>query len=91
MTMLLDVRRVRARQAASSIMALILDKYVPFACRDQAYEELHQKFIEAGAEIITDTHRVEAGLPTRGPEGWTFEELEVLEKRRFEQLIRPLT
>lgn len=87
----INLRKVRADQAVASILHYILDRYVPYACREDAHRDLYQKFAEVGAEIITDTHRQEAGLSPRGPDGWTLEEIAALEKRMLEQLTKPLT
>lgn len=86
----IDLRKVRADQAVTSILHYILDRYVPSACREDAHRDLYQKFMEAGAEILTDAHRQEAGLPPRGPDGWTLEEIIALEKHRLEMLTKPL-
>lgn len=87
----IDLRRVRAQQAASSIFNLIITRYVPYACQQEAYDELYKRFHEAGAELITDVARQEYGLPARSPDGWTAEEIVELEKRRLEALSKPLT
>jgi len=52
---------------------------------------LYDRLEEAGAEIISDYTRELAGLPPRGPDGWTFEEIIELEKRRLEIMMKPPT
>ena len=56
--------------------------------------DLHYELLEAmerhGAEIVSDFDRQEFGLPPRGPDGWTMEEIVALEQRRMEMLTRPI-
>lgn len=54
------------------------------------FAEIEKQLQDVGAEVITDYTRQEAGLPPRGPDGWTLEEILALEKRRMELLTRPL-
>lgn len=58
---------------------------------EQIFMELRAKLEEIGAEVITDQTREAAGLPPRGPDGWTLEEIAELERRRLELMARPLT
>ncbi len=54
------------------------------------YDDLIRLLNEAGAEIITDHDRREAGLQPRDDYGWTPDELIALERRRLEIMTRPL-
>ena len=47
--------------------------------------------MEKGLEVISDYDREQAGLPRRGPDGWTADELVALEKSRLEMLFRPFS
>ncbi len=51
---------------------------------DDAREALFKLFYESGSEIVTDADRQICGLPPRGPDGWTLEEIVELERRRHE-------
>jgi hypothetical protein len=55
------------------------------ACRD-----LTEALYEAGAEVITDADRRIAGLLPRDSHGLTVEELQILEFRRTEAMLKPI-
>jgi len=93
-----DIRRRRAE----SLMAAVLSNLYP--CIDATHPEdlphritslvqeaMFEVMFEHGVEVLTDADREAAGLPPRGPHGWTIEELMALERRRLEVLTRPLT
>lgn len=87
----MNVRRMRSQALASHIM----HKITPYLDREgdayyDVYQTLIEIFSEEGVEIITDLHRHEIGLPPRGPDGWTAEELHAMEKRRLEALYAPM-
>ena len=88
-----DRRRVRAMAFESAIMQIV-SKYVPEDrerdCLRDLSRELFEKLDAEGAEIITDSMRDEIGLPPRGPDGWTQDELIALERRRLEVLMSPV-
>lgn len=42
-----------------------------------------------GVEFVTDYDREQCGLPPRGPEGWTVEELMLLERVRLSRMLAP--
>ncbi len=88
-SMRLDVRRVRSQQITHFIFHALRD-FIPDDCQGRALDTLYRLLHEAGAEIVTDHTRAEAGLPARGPDGWTVEELLALERRRLEIMARPL-
>jgi hypothetical protein len=80
-----------------SLMAQIMQivgKYIPDDReRDlerDLYYELQEALEKAGAEIISDFDRQQYGLPPRGPDGWTMEEIVELEKRRLEMMFAPM-
>lgn len=85
-----DVRRLRSHALVSHILHIV-EKHLSGednrrnAMRDISYE-LDEKFRAEGVEIITDATRAEAGLMPRGPDGWTIEELQILERRRIEAM-----
>lgn len=85
-----DRRRMRSHALVSHILHVI-EKHLSGkdnrrnVMRDIAYE-LDDKFRTEGVEIITDATRAEAGLLPRGPDGWTIEEMQILERRRLEAM-----
>lgn len=88
--MMADRRRLRSQSLLSHILHIVGmhlngEDNRRNALRDIAYE-LDEKFRAEGVEIITDATRSEAGLPPRGPDGWTLEELQILERRRIEAM-----
>ncbi len=84
-----DRRRTRAMPIVHAIIHIVR-KYVREDRESEALRDLSHKLFEKmhrdGAEIITDADRAEAGLPPRGPDGWTMEELALLEARRMERM-----
>ncbi|HKI60717.1 MAG TPA: hypothetical protein VKA31_00340 [Mariprofundaceae bacterium] len=56
---------------------------------EQIFNQIRNELEQAGAEIINDYTREAAGLPPRGPDGWTLEEIIELEKRRLEIMMKP--
>lgn len=56
-------------------------------------KDIHYAILEAlmsaGAELVTDHDRQEAGLPPRGPEGWTLEELHAFKRTMLDAMIAP--
>lgn len=91
---LIDRRRKRAQALQAAILQIVGkhlsdEDYRRNAMRALSYE-LFDKLYQEGVEIITDADRAEAGLPPRGPEGWTMEELLVLEERRLESMRCPV-
>lgn len=84
-----NLREMRAR----SITSLILSKISEFLSDDQmraVHNSLVELLKESGADIISDNDRRNAGLPPRGPYGWTYAELHALEAHRLETLLKPL-
>ena len=47
-------------------------------------------FHDQGFEIITDHDRAALGLPPRNHDGWTAAELQILEARRLEAMLKPI-
>lgn len=93
--MRMDLRRRRAQL----LMHMVMDAVDPFLCdhdpeignpRRRLHDALFRTFMEQGVEVLTDHEREQHGLPARGPDGWTTEELVELERKRLEALARPL-
>ncbi len=89
-----DKRRLRAQSMTAAIMHIV-GRYISDedqrrnAMRDLSYE-LFDHMWKEGVEIVTDEDRRMAGLPPRGPDGWTLEELVILEQRRLEIMRAPM-
>lgn len=54
------------------------------------YEKLMETCEQHGIELISDEDRELVGLPPRGPDGWTDEEIIALERVRLELMLRPV-
>lgn len=89
----INKRRMRAMSLTAQIMELV-GKYIPYDPDRDLTRDLHYELLDAlerhGAEIVSDFDRQEFGLPPRGPDGWTMEEIIALEQRRLEMLTRPI-
>ena len=82
----------RQRQQTMAVVHFVMttvNKYISPDEREYAYHELFEAIQKAGVDIITADHRAAAGLPPRGPKGWTDHELQVLEAKRMEMLLAP--
>lgn len=58
--------------------------------REEVARRLRDLFMREGIEVISDYDREGLGLPPRGTEGWTADELIALERRRLDLMMRPL-
>lgn len=84
----IDMRRVRAQ----NLMGSIMQEISPFLQDDQrrdVHEAIYTLLWRKGVEVLTDHERHALGLPDRGNEGWTQEELQILELKRQELLLNP--
>lgn len=86
----MDLRRRRAMSLASAIMNK-LEPYINDDAYRGAYDALAELLGQEGVEVLTDHDRQAHGLPPRGPDGWTTDELIALERRRLELMTRPLS
>lgn len=90
--------RINLRRArADSVAARLLQEIAPYLKDDDrepwrrlASEAMIKLLCDEGVEVLTDHERERLGLPARGPDGWTAEELVALEQQRLEVLSRPL-
>lgn len=67
-----------------------LPDHVPRDTQSIVYGCLEELFVKLGVEVLTDFDRERLGLPPRGPDGWTAEEILALEGLRLEAMTRPL-
>ncbi len=87
-----DMRRLRADALTAHVMRVIAPYItdVENNLHAKAHRELYKVFHDAGVEIITDMDRASAGLMPRNDQGYTREELQILEHRRREAMLSPL-
>ena len=83
-----DLRRIRAQRLTSAIMQEI----TPFLSEDKRdiHNAIYELLWRSGADMITDHDRREAGLPDRDNNGYTYEELRILENKRIELMLSPM-
>jgi len=86
----LNLRQRRAESMAAAIMQA-LDDFLPRRNRREIHDALGVMLMTEGVEVLTDWDREQAGLPPRGPDGWTIEELVALEQKKMEALTRPMS
>jgi hypothetical protein len=88
-----DMRMYRAQSLMHAVLQRIdpyLDPELGNHARRDVYEALLKLFHDEGVDVITDAQRADAGLPPRGPDGWTIEEMMAIEKRRLDILTAPI-
>jgi hypothetical protein len=86
---MINLRERRAFELAHAIMKETVD-FVPRRLEREFFRRLVDVLETAGVEVITDAERERAGLPPRGPEGWTAPELLALERAWLEALYKPM-
>lgn len=89
MSLRYDLRRQRATALTAAVLHE-LDRHTPDDVREDVHNALMRVFTQEGVDILTDYTRAEVGLPPRGPDGWTVEEMVALERARLEVIARPL-
>jgi hypothetical protein len=95
--MRVDLRYKRAQALAGAVLHKLgpqIDatdpEELPHRIMQIVHDAMFEVMMDQGVEDMTDYTRSEAGLPPRGPDGWTVEEMVALEQRRLELLTRPL-
>lgn len=86
-----DLRRARAMSLLHEVLQII-DRSVDLD-RDQRRQismDLDILLQARGVELVDDHIREKAGLPARGPNGWTLEELIALEAGHLAALRAPV-
>lgn len=90
----IDRRRLRIQPLLHEILQIVGKHLSDEDRRNNAMREIHNelfdKFHEQGVEIVTDYIRSDLGLPPRNSEGWTNEELVLLEQRRLDLMRAPI-
>lgn len=88
-----DRRMHRAQVLVAQVMRLASPYICEHEDRDGArhlYDELLKLFWNGGFDIVTDADRADAGLPIRGRDGWTADELLMLERAHLEAMMKPI-
>lgn len=83
----------RQRQQTMAMVHFVMsavNKYIAPDERQYANRALYEALDKAGVDIITAEHRAAAGLPPRGPKGWTNHELQIMEAKRIEAMLSPM-
>ena len=83
-----NYRRRRAEAITASIMRA-LERHIPDSAKNRAWDDVCRLFIDADAEIITETDRLAAGLPARDANGLTPEAHRIIEAQRALLLTKP--
>lgn len=83
-----NIRYVKASRIASWLMRT-LDDTIPRACQREAHAKILELLMADGVDILTDEDRRRAGLPPRGPKGWTDVELHALEYANLHAISAP--
>ena len=89
-----DMRRLRLQPLLAEILNIVSKNLSDEDDRRNAMRQIHNelfdKLYDQGVELVTDHMRADMGLPPRGPDGWTVEELMALEQRRLEMMTKPM-
>lgn len=90
-TMRIDKRRVRAEQFAHAIFQKVRP-YLHDSDADHVDKDVFYAIFEVchaeGVEVLTDAHRTQLGLSPRGPDGWTDEEIVIMEHTMQAAMLR---
>lgn len=89
----MDLRMRRAQSMLHAVLQRVepyLDPELGNSAPRDVYEALIKLFHDEGFDVITDAMRAEAGLPPRGPDGWTMEEMVAIEKHRLATMFAPI-
>lgn len=78
----------RTQQVMGHAMHL-LAPFLKDGTEKYAYYALADFFDSQGVQLITEAHRIEAGLPSRDHNGMTLEELRIIEAKMIEGMSRP--
>lgn len=81
-------RHPRTQQVMSHAMHL-LAPFLKAGTEKQAYYTLADFFDSQGVQLITEAHRIEAGLPPRDHNGMTLGELKIIEAKMIETMLHP--
>lgn len=86
----LDHRQRRAQSVAHEVFRVVDPFLHPEADGRDVMRAIMDVLMREGVEVLTDYYRQEMGLPPRGPDGWTVEEIVAFERAMIERMIAPL-
>lgn len=89
-----DLRHRRA-MSLTALVLRIVDDHTREIRDDNHFmrdisDALMDAFMAQGVDILTDYDREQLGLPPRGPNGWTIEEMVAMEKKRLALMRAPM-
>lgn len=87
----INLRRRRAAHLTSVVTRELDRAQIPNEYRQDIFEAIFKIFEQEGVEVLTDFDRQHHGLPSRGPDGWTTDEIKALEFKRLESLTKPIS
>lgn len=87
----LPLRRKRAEAAAHAAYRaverfLFIDRHEHRPDAREVINARIETYTASGIEVLTDFDREQIGLPQRGPDGWTVDEIIALEKMRLDAM-----
>jgi len=85
-----DLRKMRAQTMVYAVLE-VLRRYTEPAREVQGRitADLMDMFRDKGVEVLTDFDRERYGLPKRSADGWSLEEIQAVEAKRLELMMRP--
>lgn len=93
----INIRERRAMGLTSAVLNIVLPHLREAQGREAKWaarhiqEQLMDLFARDGIEILSDHDRQQYGLPPRGPDGWTVNEIIAMEKLKLEIMTKPIT
>jgi hypothetical protein len=85
-----DMRRRKADAFVGYVLQIIRQHPAIRTLDREAHRQIANYLFDAahkdGTELLGDYHRSELGLPPRGPDGWTREEIAMWENKRLEMM-----
>jgi hypothetical protein len=86
-----DKRHIRAQSLTAAIMQEI-NQFLPRDTqRDVVVRAIEKLLWREGVEVLTDYDRKTLGLPDRNNDGWTEDELRILDLQRQELMLKPFS
>lgn len=85
----INYRHRKVQMIVGTVMQIVEKHLPPISNRTRIAYALYDEFSKVGAEIISDFTRQQLGLPPRGPDGWTQEEIKAYETRLLHTMLEP--
>lgn len=85
-----DLRHRRAMSLTAMVMRIVDDHTRDIRDDSRFLRKINDALMDAfmadGVDILNDFDRERMGLPPRGPDGWTVEEILALDQRRLDAM-----